>query len=246
MLSAHAVLAELESAEVAIARIRERLECRLVVGSIPVAMSVLVPRAIARLSRLSPGLDISLHEGSTPFLVQRIRHGLLDLAVAAVGPNLPQYDLEGMRRDVLLVGGLQVAVPAAHRLAERDRVPVDELRNEPWIVGRGRSKDEPIFATWPRLPDACVAYASHDWPSRLGMVAAGLGIAVMPKIGAASVPAGVVVIDVDAPAYEPRSAITLTPPEPKAATRAMVAALRTEAAGIALSSRQSASSRSGA
>jgi DNA-binding transcriptional LysR family regulator len=243
---ATAVLAELESAEAAIARIRERLDGRLVVGSIPVAMSVLVPRAIARLSRVNPGLDISLHEGSTPILVERVRHGLLDLAVAALGPELPQYDLQGLRRDVLLVGRLQVAVPAGHRLAERDRVPVDELRDEPWIVGQARSEDEPIFAAWPTLPDARPAYAGRDWPSRLGMVAAGLGVAVMPKIGAASVPAGVVVIDVDDPAHEPRSAVTLTPPEPTAAAQAMIAALRTEAAGIALSrSRQSASSRSG-
>jgi DNA-binding transcriptional LysR family regulator len=231
---ANAVFAALEAAGTALARMRERLEGRLVLGSIPIAMSVLVPRAIARLSRANPGLKISLHDGSTPILVERLRHGLLDVGVIAVGEELPQYDLEGLRRDVLLVGGLKVAVPAGHRLAGRGRVPVSELRGEPWIVGEATGENEPVFGTWPTLTDARVAYVSRGWPSRLGMVAAGLGIAVLPNIGAASVPSGVAVIDVDDPAHRKRSAVALTPTEPTAAARAMVAALRTEAGRIAL------------
>ncbi len=232
---ATAVFAALDAAETAIARIRERLGGRLVLAAIPVAMSVLVPRAIARLSRVNPDLDISLHEGSTPVVIQRVRHGLVDVGVIAVGEELPAYDLEGLRRDVLLVAGLRVAVPAGHRLAGRGRVPVAELREEPWIVGQAAGESEPIFAAWPTLTDARVAYTSRDWPSRLGMVAAGLGIAVLPNIAAAAIPADVVVIDVEDPAHRKRSATALTPTEPTDAARAMVDALRTEAARIALS-----------
>jgi DNA-binding transcriptional LysR family regulator len=226
-------LATLESAATAIARIRERLEGRLVLGSIPVAMSVLVPRAIARLSHVNPDLDISLHEGATPTLIERIRDGLLDVAVIALGPELPDYDLEGLRRDLLLVDGLRVAVPADHRLAGRDRVTVDDLRDERWIIGQATAENEPIFGAWPTLTTPRVAFASRDWPSRLGMVAASLGIALMPNIGAASVPAGVVVIDVHDPDLKKRSAVALTPAEPTAAARAMVSALRSEAARLA-------------
>lgn len=234
---AGAVLATLESAGAAIARIRARLEGRLVLGSIPVAMSVLVPRALARLSQTSPGLDIALHEAPTPTLVERVRHGLVDVAVVALGADLPEYDLGGLRQDLLLVDSLRVAVPAAHRLAGRTRVPVAELQHEPWIVGQPATKSEPFFGAWPTLPDARVAYASHDWPARLGMVAAGLGVALMPNIGAASVPAGVAVIDVDDPAENKRSSVALTPASSTAAARAMVTALRIEAAQLAMARR---------
>lgn len=142
---------------------------------------------------------------------------------------------KGLCRDVLLVAGLRVAVPAGHRLAGRDRVPVNELRDEPWIVGQAVGENEPVFAAWLTLTEARVAYTSRDWPSRLGMVAAGLGIAVLPNIGAAAVPGDVVVIDVEDPAHRKRSAVALTSAAPTAAARAMVAALRTEAARIALS-----------
>lgn len=235
-----AVFAALETAEMAIARIRERLEGRLVIGSMPVAMSVLVPRAIARLSSVNPGLQVSLHASSTPGVLERLRNGLIDVGVIAVGDELPQYDLESLRSDVLLTGGLLVAVPSAHHLAGRDRVRVDELRDEPWIVGQETDDGGPAFGPWPTLTDPKVSYVSRDWPSRLGMVAAGLGLAVLPNIGAASVPPGVAVIEVEDPAHRKRSAVAVTPVAPTAAARAMVAALRIEAAQIALSRSSSA------
>jgi DNA-binding transcriptional LysR family regulator len=231
---AGAVLATLDAAGEKIARIRARLEGRLVLGSIPVAMSVLVPRALARLSHGSPELDIALHEAPTPTLVDRIRHGLLDVAIIAVGADLPDHDISDLRRDLLLTDRLGVAVPSGHRLAGRSRVPVADLRHEPWIVGRPARENDPFFGAWPTLTEPRVAYAHHDWPGRLGMVAAGLGIALMPGLGAASVPAGVVVIDVDDPTRTPRSAVALTPESPTTAARAMVTALRTEAAQLAM------------
>lgn len=231
---ATAVLATLDEAETAIARIRERIEGRLVLGSIPVAMSVLVPRAIARVTRVNPRLDISLHEAPTPTLLDQIRQDLLDVAVIALGADLPDYDLEGLRTETLLIETPSVAVPASHRLAGRERVPVAELRGEPWIVGQA-TDDEPVFGVWPTLPDAPVAFAGREWPARLGMVAAGLGIAMLPNLAAASLPAGVAVIDIDDPAVHTRSAVAALPADPAPAARAMVTGLRTEAAHIALS-----------
>lgn len=231
---ATAVLAAVDANEAALARIRERLAGRLALGSFPTAMGVLVPRAIARLARVNPCLDISLHGASTPVLVERVRRRLLDVAVIAVGDELSDWDLGGLRRDVLLVGELQVAVPVGHRLAGRDRVPVRELEDEAWIVGQADGDSEPIFAAWPTLVNPRVAFRSRDSPSRMGIVAAGLGIAVLPSTSAESVPAGVIVVGVNDPAHRGRSAVALTPPKPAPAARAMVAALRTEAARIAL------------
>lgn len=100
-----------------------------------------------------------------------------------VGPDLPAYDFEGLRRDLLLDGGLLVAVPADHRFAYRGTIPVTELRDEPWIVGKGL-RDDPQFGAWPTLDHPRIAYAVREWPTRLGLVATGLGIAVLPEVAA--------------------------------------------------------------
>ena len=236
VLAEHAndVLGALEAAQQAVGRVRQRLEGQLVLGAFPAAMSVLMPRAVARLAQSNPTLRISLHDASTPALIERMRDGLLDLAIVAIGPDLPDYDLSDLRRDVLLSEALRVAVPIAHPLARRSPVTVADLRNEPWIVGEAGSATEPIFAAWPTLEEPRIAYASQSWPTRLGMVAAGLGIALIPGLAAESVPAGVTVVDVDDATQPRRTAVAITPADPSAAAKAAVAALRSEAARIAL------------
>ena len=173
-------------------------------GAIPTLGIALVPRAIARLAVTHPEVHIDLHEGSTPALVERVGAGTLDLAVVAERPAGREQDFGALRPERFIVDPMRVAVPASHRLAGRRRVGVGELRDEPWIVGRPTEDGEPIFETWPSLKSPRVAFAAHGWPARLGLVAAGLGIALIPGLAAPSVPSGVVVIDIDDPQHDAR------------------------------------------
>ena len=236
VLAEHAndVLGALEAAQQAVGRVRQRLEGELVLGAFPAAMSVLMPRAVARLAQSNPTLRISLHDASSPALIERMRDGLLDLAVVAIGPDLPDYDLSDLRRDVLLSEALRVALPAAHPLARRSPVTVADLRNEPWIVGAAASSTEPIFAAWPTLEEPRIAYASQSWPTRLGMVAAGLGIALIRVSPPSRCPPASLWSMSTMSTQPRRTAVAITPADPSAAAEAAVAALRSEAARIAL------------
>ncbi|WP_405012931.1 LysR family transcriptional regulator [Kitasatospora sp. NBC_01539] len=84
----------------------------------------------------------------------------------------------------LLDDPLVVLVPAGHPLADRDARPVApaELAEEPWIAGcpqcRGHLVElcaEAGFA--PRID-----FATDDYPAVVGLVAAGLGVAVLPGL----------------------------------------------------------------
>lgn len=59
--------------------------------------------------------------------------------------------------------------------------PVPELAHASWIVGKG-ARDEPQFGARPTLTDPLIAFRTRTWPSRFGLVAAGLGICVIPEI----------------------------------------------------------------
>ncbi len=237
LLLAHATtaLAELDTARSAIDRLGERLAGTLAVGVIPTAGIVLVPRAVARLAMTHPAIRIELHEGSTPALVERVAAGGLDAAVVTLRPAGREQDFGPLRPQVLLTDPLRVAVASGHRLSARGRVPVAELAGEPWIVGRPRVDGEPTFTTWPGLEDARVAHAAFDWPARLGLVAAGLGVALVPGLAAPSVPAGVAVLDVDDPRHtrDPSAVLVVAPGAPPAA-QALASALRAEAARFAM------------
>lgn len=109
----------------------------------------------------------------------------------ATGSGLPEYDLGGLGLVELRSGrGVGVAVADTHPFAVRDWVASAELAGQMWIVGAG-SADAPEFGAWPDIEEPKVAFAVRDWPTRLGLVAAGLGIALVPGVAREAVPRGV-------------------------------------------------------
>jgi DNA-binding transcriptional LysR family regulator len=212
-----------------LAGMRDRLAGRLVVGGFPTATSVLLPRAIARLLRAHPGLQVQLVEGATPTQLVALRRGRLEVAILATGEGLPTYDLDGLRLSELRSGrGAGVAVAESHPFAAREWVEPEELTDETWVIG-ARVGDSPEFGAWPGIAEPKVAFAVRDWPTRLGLVAAGLGIAMVPSVAAQSLPRGVRWIPVrDDRGGLRRSAWAVTDPNPSPAATAMVRALEAE------------------
>ena len=107
-----------------------------------------------------------------------------------------------------------------------------ELQDETWIVGEPGS-DGPQFGVWPTLArEPRIGYAIRDWPGRLGLVAAGLGIATIPSLLADALPAGVRAVTVDDPRRPRREVLAVSSPGDSPAVRALVDALITEARAI--------------
>lgn len=228
---AGAVLARVDAATLELGGLRDRLEGRLAVGAFPSALGVLIPRAFARLRRVHPAVVTTLREGTTPEHLRRLRAGRMEVVVIAMDPDTPP-PLEDLRADLLFEGRLLVAVPADHRLARRGMVNVDELEHEPWIVGDAGGGD-PLLGVWPGAPGApTIAYAIRDWPARLGLVAAGLGLAVVPSVAAATMPPGVHLIGVNDPRPVRRSVLAVTRRERSPSAAALITALHEEGALI--------------
>jgi DNA-binding transcriptional LysR family regulator len=225
------ILAGVEALRQDLDALEDQLAGRIKVGAFPAATAVLVPRALALLGADHPRLRVAMTEGPTPALLRQLRAKRLAVAVIGVGTGLPDYDLDGLEQHTVFTGGLCVAVPADHRLAGTRVVPVAELAGETWIAGEGAS-GEPQFRAWPTITDPIIGHTVRGWPARLGLVAAGLGLCLMPEIAALSIPDGVVTVDVDDPSWPGRTTVALTAPAPGAEAAAAVAALRRASADI--------------
>ena len=219
------VLASVDALQQDLAALGDRLAGRVKLGVFPAAMSVLAPRAVALLRDKHPGLAVSLSEGATPSLLRQLRAGRLSVAVIGVGAGLPDYDLDGFTRQVVLAGRLRVAVPHGHRLAKAAVVPVAELAGETWIAGDDSGGD-PQFGAWPTLASPVITHTVRGWPARFGLVAAGLGICLVPELAALSVPAGVATVGVEDPGWPGRMTVAVTRPQPTAEAVAVMDALR--------------------
>ena len=205
-------------------------------GVFPSGTAVLAPRAIAHLRREHPRLRIRLTESSTPTMLRELRAGRLDLAVIGAGTGLPDYDVSGLASHRVFAGDLCVAAPASHRLAAAATVTAEELAGESWVVGEGAAGD-PQFAAWPTLTDPVIGYRARSWQARLGLVAAGLGICLLPELAAPSVPAGVVTVRVEDPSWPGRVTLAVTRAEPTGPELAAIDALRTAGRGISAEAR---------
>ncbi|TYC12605.1 LysR family transcriptional regulator [Actinomadura syzygii] len=224
------ILADLAAAELELAGLRDRLAGRLAIGAYPSAAMALVPRAMARVTSGHPGLAVVLEEASTPVLLRRLRAGRLDLAVIGVGHGLPDYDLSELRQTTVLQGNLLVVVPDAHRFAG-NAVTVADLAQENWVAGDGPA-DEPQFGAWPTLTAPHIVHTARSWSTRLGLVAAGLGITVVPEQAAPALPRGMRAVTVTDSRWTGRATVAVTRPRPSAQAQAMVTALQDQAADL--------------
>lgn len=223
------VLADVAATELELAGLRDRLAGRLTIGAYPTAAMALVPRAMAQVTSGHPGLAVLLEEAATPALLRRLRMGRLDVAVIGVGHGLPDYDLSELRQTTVLQGDLLVVVPDTHRFAGHVGITVPDLAQEHWIAGDGAA-GEPQFGAWPTLSDPHIAHTARSWSTRLGLVAAGLGITVIPDLALPALPAGVRAVAVTDSYWPGRATVAVTRPRPSAQAQAMVTALQNQAA----------------
>lgn len=192
---AAAALAELQAARNALADLASRRHARVRLGAFSTAMAALVPSAIAALAVREEQLTVTLHEGTSERLVQRVASGRLDLALVTASSDAP----DGVMLDALLDDPLLVAMPRGHRLAGQSAIDPDELREEAWIAG-STSPGTRLLGAWttghwrPRI-----AYEVRDWTAKLGLVAAGCGITIVSALSATTLPASILVARIDHP-----------------------------------------------
>lgn len=153
-------------------------------GSFPTANARLLPPALARLERTHPGLGVLLDEAEPTDLVPRVLAGTLDLVAVYEYEAVPQIWPGDVERTDLLREALVVLLPRRHRLAEAAAVQLADLAGETWASSREGSAGARSLA---RLCAAAgfeprVAYRSNDYAVVRGLVAAGLGVALVPAL----------------------------------------------------------------
>jgi DNA-binding transcriptional LysR family regulator len=126
------VVAHVQAAELEIDGLRDRLAGRLTVGAYSIAAASVLPRAMSWLRRRHPALLLAMREASSPEQLRLLRGRRIEVAVIARGEGLPDYDLTGLRTQVISSGrGLGVVVPVGHPLAADEVVKVGDLTANP-------------------------------------------------------------------------------------------------------------------
>jgi DNA-binding transcriptional LysR family regulator len=185
---AEGVLARLEAAEAALAEIAGLRAGRLRMASFPTAGGTLMPLAIATFRAAYPDVELTLAEGEPEEIVPRLRAGDLDLALLFEFALETLLD-EDMTRVELLEDPMYLALPRDHPAARRSRVRLQDLHDAAWVQTASAS---PCARHVVRSCHAAgfepnVAFESDDYQTVQGLVAAGVGVALIPELALSAV-----------------------------------------------------------
>jgi DNA-binding transcriptional LysR family regulator len=184
-LAEHAgrILTQLDAAEAELGAIAGIKGGELRLASFPTAGATLMPLAIAEFRATHPEVTLSLVEGEPEELIPRLREGEFDLALlfefggsSELGP--------GLRTAPLFDDPMNLALPKGHRLARKQRVGLDQLSDEAWVQTSAASACARHVVRVCREAgfDPRVSFESDDYLTVQGLVASGVGVALIPQL----------------------------------------------------------------
>lgn len=184
LVRVRAILQAVDAAGEEAKRIGSGLEGQLVIGCVGSATYSLLPALARALRTQLPGVDFAFQgEMLTPDQVAALRDGSIDLALMRPPGDPGEYaDLEvvSLREEKYIV-----ALPEGHRLANRTRVRLADLRDEDLIMHTGHGKSAMHDVVMALFRDAgiepTILHEVAETSTLVTFVAAGLGVAVVPE-----------------------------------------------------------------
>jgi len=164
-------------------RDRDPLSGKLKLALIPTIGPYLLPKVAPSIRRALPRLQMLLYEFRTGPLLDRLRSGELDVGILA----LP-VDLDGLDSRALFDEPFFVAVPSQHRLANRSSVSASDLKGETLLLLEdGHCLRDQALEVCGRIDvKENQDFRATSLETLRQMVAAGLGMTLLPEMAAHS------------------------------------------------------------
>jgi DNA-binding transcriptional LysR family regulator len=178
---AHRVLSQMERGLAAARGAAQGMSGRLSVGFVPSSTYELLPAILRQFRKHHPGVDLHLEELNTVEQTDALLQRRIDVALN----RPPTFFASGIEQETLLRERMIVAVPEDHPLASRRTLRLRELREERFLL------IPPRWGTGyhARVLDACqeagfvprVEQEPKNMHTLVGLVAAGMGVALVPE-----------------------------------------------------------------
>jgi DNA-binding transcriptional LysR family regulator len=186
---AEGILARLQTAEAELSAIAGLRGGELRMASFPTAGATLMPVAIAAFRASYPEVALTLAEGEPQEIAPRLHAGEFDLGLLFDfgDPDDPLGEGDsgaGLRRVELLEDPLYLALPRDHPLTQRRALRLEDLHGQAWVQ---TSQASPCARHVVRRCRAAgfepdVSFESDDYQTVQGLVAAGVGVALIPEL----------------------------------------------------------------
>jgi DNA-binding transcriptional LysR family regulator len=210
------LLAQLQAAEADIQAIAGVRRGTLRVSSFPTAYATILPPTIREFRRRHPGVELTLTETDPLSGLSALKAGALDVALIYEYDFVPLAEDDAVELIHLLDDPINALLPSSHPAARKASVRLNDLAEDSWVTSTPKSACHSFVRRACNAagfePD--VSMESDDHGVWLGLVAAGVGVALASEL---SIPS-------------PGARVAVRPIRPKALRRRIYAAHRVGAA----------------
>jgi len=176
---ARSILEQMEAARSSVADKNEDVRGSVAVGAIPTIAPYLMPRYTADFAKRYPDAKLRIVEETTPILAEGLRDLSIDLAILALPLRHKDLEFFPIRSEPLFA-----ALPKDHPRATQESLSLKSLRGERFVMLRDGHcfRDLSIVTCTHARITPNIAFESDQFSSVLGMVAAGVGISLVPEM----------------------------------------------------------------
>jgi DNA-binding transcriptional LysR family regulator len=191
---ADAILARIECAEEDLAALAGLRGGKVRLISFQSGGATLAPRAVAAFRERHPQVELSMLEAEPDEAGARLQSGEADLALVYDHESTPGLLAPELELTHLLDDRYDAILPAGHALAGRRRLSISDLAGEPWVASTAPCGCRRITESVCREAgfEPRVAFEADETLAAQALVAAGVGVSLLPQLALASIHPGVV------------------------------------------------------
>jgi DNA-binding transcriptional LysR family regulator len=178
---AETILAQVESARAELDELAGLRTGRVRLAAFPSALATVVPRAAVRMTAEHPGIELALSEAEPPEALSALRNNDVDIALIFEHGDPPQCDRRDTTMTPLLDEPLYVVTPA-DRSWEGPRAELATYAQARWIAGCERCREHLVGACARAGFTPAVGFETDDYVAVQALVAAGLGVSLLPGL----------------------------------------------------------------
>jgi DNA-binding transcriptional LysR family regulator len=201
-------------------------------GAFPTAGADLVPLAIRAFRQRHPDVRIVLTPAHANDVIAQLHSSRIAVGLVWDYDFAPQVTDSALDRVELLADPLCVVLPADHPVAGEREVALRDFAEEPWIVRMHRPPYAQAFEQMCRITgfEPQVAFRTDNYQAIQGLVAAGIGLGLVPRLSLAPKRGDVVALPMAAPAFSRRiAALAMTAASRSSTVNDLLDVLRTTA-----------------
>lgn len=150
---------------------------RLMIGTIPSVSACLLPSAIGTFRKQYPLVELALLEGTSEQVAQWVQTGRVEFGIV----QLPTAS-SGFDEQVLLTEPFIALVSKSHPAAKHRRISLAKFSQDSFILYKGRARDTALNACRRAGFEPKIACESGELETIRALVAAGLGVAILPEL----------------------------------------------------------------